>query len=182
MQKFVASFAELGVKQYRWDRKNLQIVSATTEELNALLLSARRTLCELETAILAINPQAKIRTIAREEMQKRLNFYSKDLARVEKQGVDAKDLRFAKQRYNKFVQHMFQIVRRQLHATKKKVGRATAKSVASYSDESNYSQWLDLADLESYDTSAQASHAISDELILIAWARTAACVCSSEIY
>ncbi|XP_039961738.1 uncharacterized protein LOC120775572 [Bactrocera tryoni] len=169
MQKFVASFAELGVKQYRWDRKNLQMVSATTHELNALLLSARRILCEVESAIHAVNPQAKIRSVSRAEMQKKLNFYSNDQARVDKQGVDAKDLRFAKQRYNKYVQHMLQIVRRQMQATRKRVGnRATAKSVASYSDESNYSHWLDLADLEGYDTSAQASYGMSDELPLAA--------------
>ncbi|XP_050330966.1 uncharacterized protein LOC126759848 [Bactrocera neohumeralis] len=169
MQKFVASFAELGVKQYRWDLKNLQMVNATTHELNALLLSARRILCEVESAIHAVNPQAKIRSVSRAEMQKKLNFYSNDQALVDKKGVDPRDLRFAKQRYNKYVQHMLQIVRRQMQATRKRVGnRATAKSVASYSDESNYSHWLDLADLEGYDTSAQASYGMSDELPLAA--------------
>ncbi|XP_011194192.1 uncharacterized protein LOC105219619 [Zeugodacus cucurbitae] len=169
MQKFVASFTELGVKQYRYDIKTLQIVSATTRELNALLLSARRSLCELESVILAINPQAKIRTITRDEMQKKLNFHSKDQALVDKEGVSSFDLRFAKQRYHKYVQHMLQILRRQLKAALKKTGgRAAAKSVASYSDESNYSQLLELNDFAGYDMSAQASHGVSEELLLAA--------------
>lgn len=169
MQKFVGSFADLGVKQYRWDMENLQVTSDITHELNSLLISARRTLCKLESAIISVNPKAKIRTITREEMHTKLNFYSKDLESVTQLGVNGKDLLFAKHRYSKYVHRMLQIVRRKLPA--RKVHRATAKSTAnSYSDESSSnSQWLDLSDLEGFDASViqPASGMMSDEALLL---------------
>ncbi|XP_017488882.1 PREDICTED: uncharacterized protein LOC108377131, partial [Rhagoletis zephyria] len=148
MQKFVASFVELGIKQYRWDQEKRQHTTELTHELNSLLLSAKRLLCEVETTLNNTHPHAKLTTITSEEMQKKLKFYSRDDRRVAERGVDPIDLKFAKQRYSKYVQRMFHIIRQQLRRNRAAV-RASAKSVAANSNESS-SQWAALAQALDY--------------------------------
>ncbi|XP_067636031.1 uncharacterized protein [Eurosta solidaginis] len=140
MQTFVASFAELGVKQYRWDQEKRQHVSELTHELNSLLLSAKRVLCEVESAFNVTHPQAKLPKISREEMQKKLKFYTKD----EKREVNRIDLKFAKHRFNKYIQNMFHALRRRYRRSKM-VAKASTKSLTSSASIENSSQWATLA-------------------------------------
>ncbi|KAH8368055.1 hypothetical protein KR084_006098 [Drosophila pseudotakahashii] len=51
MQTYVASFAYLRRQQIRWDQRSITRESSTARELRELLLSSRRILCELETAV-----------------------------------------------------------------------------------------------------------------------------------
>lgn len=51
MQTYVASFAYLRRLQIRWDQRSITRESRTARELRELLLSSRRILCELETAV-----------------------------------------------------------------------------------------------------------------------------------
>ncbi|KAH8303873.1 hypothetical protein KR018_002119, partial [Drosophila ironensis] len=51
MQTYVASFAFLRRMQIKWDQRSITRESRTARELRELLLSSRRILCELETAV-----------------------------------------------------------------------------------------------------------------------------------
>ncbi|XP_022233766.1 uncharacterized protein LOC111081906 isoform X2 [Drosophila obscura] len=96
MQTYVASFAYLRRLQIRWDQRFITRESTTARELRELLLSSRRILCELETAVNQTSPRRKHRRsgpgvaangsatmgvqlpqISRNEMNKRLKLRSK---------------------------------------------------------------------------------------------------------
>ncbi|SPP86403.1 uncharacterized protein LOC117588452 isoform X1 [Drosophila guanche] len=96
MQTYVASFAFLRRLQIRWDQRFITRESTTARELRELLLSSRRILCELETAVNQTSPRRKHRRsgpgspnglsggmgvqlpqISRNEMNKRLKLRSK---------------------------------------------------------------------------------------------------------
>ncbi|XP_054727478.1 uncharacterized protein LOC129237087 [Anastrepha obliqua] len=161
MQTYVASFIELGVKQYRWDQEKRQHTSAEAYEINSLVLSSKRELCELETAFNATHPKGKLQFITGEEMQKKLKFYSRDEKRVAERGADPIDLRYAKQRYTKYIRHMFHILRHQLR-TRRAAARASSKSMA-YSYENNSQQWAALAQAIDYSAGSEQSAQGADE-------------------
>ncbi|KAL9884880.1 uncharacterized protein ACN427_011550 isoform 1-T1 [Glossina fuscipes fuscipes] len=117
MQTFVASFAYLGRIQYKWDLAKVMHASKTSHELNELLISARRLLCEIETAINGSYPrknQQKLTITTRETMNKRLKFHTREYGEM---GVvveaDLIDLKFAKDAYYKYLLNMWKILRRQ---------------------------------------------------------------------
>uniref|UniRef100_A0A1A9X5I7 Uncharacterized protein n=1 Tax=Glossina brevipalpis TaxID=37001 RepID=A0A1A9X5I7_9MUSC len=117
MQTFVASFVYLGRIQYKWDLSKVMHASKTSHELNELLISARRLLCEIETAINGSYPrknQQKLTVTTRETMNKRLKFHTREYSEmgavVE---ADLIDLKFAKDTYYKYLVNMWKILRRQ---------------------------------------------------------------------
>ncbi|KAI8033250.1 hypothetical protein M5D96_013992 [Drosophila gunungcola] len=138
MQTYVASFAYLRRQQIRWDQRSITRESSTARELRELLLSSRRILCELETAVNQTqSPRQKQRRsggaaataaaavvvvtstppvvahlpqISRLEMNKRLKLRSK--AGGGSDWADSIDMRFVKHHYYDFLRTMYQLLRR----------------------------------------------------------------------
>ncbi|XP_036675989.2 uncharacterized protein upd1 [Drosophila suzukii] len=142
MQTYVASFAYLRRQQIRWDQRSITRESSTARELRELLLSSRRILCELETAVNQTqSPRQKQRRsgaavvavgggtttstqlpqISRLEMNKRLKLRSKTggsdshggaSASASAGEADSIDMRFVKHHYYDFLRTMYQLLRR----------------------------------------------------------------------
>ncbi|EDW56006.1 GM22824 [Drosophila sechellia] len=133
MQTYVASFAYLRRQQIRWDQRSITRESSTARELRELLLSSRRILCELETAVNQTqSPRQKQRRsgaavtavggttmlgqqlpqISRLEMNKRLKLRSKTMHPWRRGEADSIDMRFVKHHYYDFLRTMYQLLRR----------------------------------------------------------------------
>ncbi|KAH8250639.1 hypothetical protein KR038_007111 [Drosophila bunnanda] len=141
MQTYVASFAYLRRQQIRWDQRSITRESSTARELRELLLSSRRILCELETAVnqtqsprhmqkqrrsgaTAVTSSssssspasAQLPQISRLEMNKRLKLRSKagggPSGASGASSADSIDMRFVKHHYYDFLRTMWQLLRR----------------------------------------------------------------------
>ncbi|KAH8362433.1 hypothetical protein KR200_007149 [Drosophila serrata] len=142
MQTYVASFAYLRRQQIRWDQRSITRESSTARELRELLLSSRRILCELETAVnqtqsprhmqkqrrsggattvassssSSSGSAAPLPQISRLEMNKRLKLRSKagggPSGASGSSSADSIDMRFVKHHYYDFLRTMWQLLRR----------------------------------------------------------------------
>ncbi|KAH8235611.1 hypothetical protein KR032_003804 [Drosophila birchii] len=139
MQTYVASFAYLRRQQIRWDQRSITRESSTARELRELLLSSRRILCELETAVnqtqsprhtqkqrrsgatavtssssssSSSSSAAPLPQISRLEMNKRLKLRSKAGGGASGASADSIDMRFVKHHYYDFLRTMWQLLRR----------------------------------------------------------------------
>nr|XP_017034589.1 uncharacterized protein LOC108083357 isoform X2 [Drosophila kikkawai] len=133
MQTYVASFAYLRRQQIRWDQRSITRESSTARELRELLLSSRRILCELETAVNqtqsprhtqkqrrsgatavpSLSGSAPLPQISRLEMNKRLKLRSKGgSGGTSGASADSIDMRFVKHHYYDFLRTMWQLLRR----------------------------------------------------------------------
>ncbi|XP_017002410.3 uncharacterized protein upd1 [Drosophila takahashii] len=108
MQTYVASFAYLRRQQIRWDQRSITRESSTARELRELLLSSRRILCELETAVnqtqsprlqkqrrsgaAVATQQLQLPQISRLEMNKRLKLRTKTAGDGGHQGGSASSM------------------------------------------------------------------------------------------
>ncbi|XP_032307994.1 uncharacterized protein LOC6505178 isoform X2 [Drosophila ananassae] len=107
MQTFVGSFAYLGKAQYKYRKDHQQSLDAVTNELHALLVSARTMLCEIETTINASYPNsngAKLTRISREVMQERLKFHTPADG---SEAADERDLKVTKELYLQYLENVF---------------------------------------------------------------------------
>ncbi|EDW33816.1 GL27044 [Drosophila persimilis] len=154
MQTYVASFAYLRRLQIRWDQRFITRESTTARELRELLLSSRRILCELETAVNQTSPRRKHRRsspngsisigvqlpqISRTEMNKRLKLRSKGAggpgpisgaitgSMKTANEADSIDMRFVKHHYYEFLRTMWQLLRRDGKREKKRPHRPHQK-------------------------------------------------------
>ncbi|XP_017097684.2 uncharacterized protein upd2 isoform X1 [Drosophila bipectinata] len=107
VQTFVGSFAYLGKAQYKYRKDHQQSLDAVTNELHALLVSARTMLCEIETTINASYPNsngAKLTRISRETMQERLKFHTPADG---SEAADERDLKVTKELYLQYLENVF---------------------------------------------------------------------------
>ncbi|KNC32554.1 hypothetical protein FF38_03109, partial [Lucilia cuprina] len=126
MQVYVASFGHLARLQYKYDMKKRMFAGDTSEELNALLKSARFMLCELESTINGSAPNnnlKKLKTISRKAMNDRLNFETRHhLSNGHVVEPSSKDLKFAKSSYFQFLLNMHKILHHKLQNKGKRYG------------------------------------------------------------
>lgn len=169
MQTYVASFAYLGRTQYKYDRSKLMHASKTSQELNELLLSARRILCEIETTINGSYPQNghnKLTSISREAMNKRLKFQTRRHQHAhagEEIEADGVDLKFAKYSYYDFLSTMWKILRKNSRRAGQVNGHHISMDHSSHSVEENDSMSLrSISDVSSASSSSSESYEIID--------------------
>ncbi|XP_050328605.1 uncharacterized protein LOC126758393 [Bactrocera neohumeralis] len=104
LQIFIASFDYLHEIQQKWDQQYLRTQGVITRELQELLQSAKRILCEIETDINGCFPRRErhVASIPRAEMFAQINFYTKTNV-AEQHGVHHTDLRFVKFFYQNYL-------------------------------------------------------------------------------
>ncbi|XP_028901031.2 uncharacterized protein LOC114804963 [Zeugodacus cucurbitae] len=110
LQKFIASFDYLHRVQQQWDQQYLHTHSSITRQLQELLQSAKRVLCEIETSINGCFPrtQRQIASISRAAMFAQMNFHTKSSnVATSQRGVNHIDLRFAKFFYQNYLLRMW---------------------------------------------------------------------------
>ncbi|XP_018785896.1 PREDICTED: uncharacterized protein LOC108967105 [Bactrocera latifrons] len=122
MQSFVGSFAYLRSIQRAWDMAKLQRENSTGRELRRLFISARKMLCELETAINGTMPAPRmlrgsaLPQVTSEQMNKRLKLYTKRRAESNPhivQEANTIDLMWVKYYYYEFLKTMWKVLRQQ---------------------------------------------------------------------
>ncbi|XP_017477096.1 PREDICTED: uncharacterized protein LOC108367072, partial [Rhagoletis zephyria] len=140
IQSYVASFAYLRRVQRAWDMAKLQRENSTARELKMLLFSARRMLCELETAINGTMPTPRalrgnrLPHVTRNQMNKRLKLYTK--RRAERyptmlQEANSIDLMWVKYYYYDFLETMWKVLRQK---TKRRGQVALAQHPKAYNE------------------------------------------------
>ncbi|XP_017850515.1 uncharacterized protein LOC108605358 [Drosophila busckii] len=135
MQTFVGSFAYLGRAHYTYRKQQQLSLGETAHELHTLLDSAKRLLCEIETAINSSYPNsngAKLSHVSREEMLERLKFRTPADGSKE---TDESDLKFSKQLYFQYVYNMWRklsiTLRNQHRSSKERKQHASHASTSS---------------------------------------------------
>ncbi|KAH8387774.1 hypothetical protein KR093_009449, partial [Drosophila rubida] len=114
MQTFVGSFAHLGKAHYRYRKQNQLSLDNSTYELHALLKSARRVLCEIETTINSSYPYshgAKLTHVSRQAMEERLKFHTPADGSEE---ANLNDLKFSKLLYFQYLDNMWRTLHKSL--------------------------------------------------------------------
>ncbi|XP_067635765.1 uncharacterized protein upd1 [Eurosta solidaginis] len=145
IQSYVASFAYLRRIQRAWDMAKLQRENSTARELKLLLFSARRMLCELETAINGTTPALRamrgfnrLPHVTRNQMNKRLKLYTKRRAERNPkmlQEANTIDLMWVKYYYYDFLETMWKVLRQK---TKRRGQVALAQNSKSFNEVSKH--------------------------------------------